>query len=487
MNPSDYLTKDEQSLDVTLTGRIQDISVEVTQLSARDQLTDLEERTVAALEAEFDALEKQQKKLHLDGRSRYIAKAATSGAHQVYSGDLDTDPLGEPASIEDRSFKDPWNLDEMRAYPFDSPGRLAELRARAKSAIELMPGTSDARRKTMTEFVERHDDDTGRISQLVLASSPDYMSFFGKRLRFGDAAILTEGENKAAQRAMSLTTTEGGFLIPFQLDPTVIITSDGSLNQIRRAARTVIATSNVWQGVSAGAVVFTWDAEAAAANDAAPTFAQPAIPVYKGVGFIPISIEALMDEQNVTAEIGRLLAFGKDVQDAAAFATGSGSAQPTGIVTALTGGASIVPSSTADAFLIADLYAVQAGLPARYRPNASWLANNAWYNLVRGFNVQGQWTEIGADRPALLMGKPAYESEDMDGVITAAADNYMAVFGDFSNYVIADRVGMTVETIQHLLDGSTPSVPTGQRGVYCYYRVGADSVNDGAFSMLNVT
>ena len=75
----------------------------------------------------------------------------------------------------------------------------------------------------------------------------------------------------------------------------------------------------------------------------------------------------------------------------------------------------------------------------------------------------------------------------MDGVITALADNLMAIFGDFSNYVIADRVGMTVETIQHLLDGSTPSVPTGQRGVYAYYRVGADSVNDGAFSMLNVT
>ena len=74
----------------------------------------------------------------------------------------------------------------------------------------------------------------------------------------------------------------------------------------------------------------------------------------------------------------------------------------------------------------------------------------------------------------------------MDGVINAGATNNVLIFGDFSNYVIADRVGMTVETIPHLF-ATANNRPTGQRGFYAFYRLGADSVNDGAFSMLDVT
>jgi len=60
------------------------------------------------------------------------------------------------------------------------------------------------------------------------------------------------------------------------------------------------------------------------------------------------------------------------------------------------------------------------------------------------------------------------------------------VYGDFSNYVIADRVGTTVEFIPHLF-ATGNNRPSGQRGWYAYFRAGADSVNDGAFQLLNAT
>ena len=488
MNPADYLSKDEQSLDLKLAGRIQDISVEVTQLAARTDRSDLEERHVETLSTEFDDLERQHKKLHLDARSRYMATAATKGA-QVYRGDLDSDPLGEPGSIEDRTFKNPWNLDEMRAYPFDAPGRNAELRARAMSAIEQMQGTTPARREVMTRMVENHDGSDAMISQRILLSSPDYMSFWGKRLRYGAEAPLTPGEVIAANRAMSLTDASGGFLIPFQLDASVILTADGSLNEIRQIARQVVATGDVWSGVSSAGMTWSWDSENEEVSDDAPTFAQPSIAIHKAQGFIPISIEALADEQNVTGEIARMLAFGKDVLDAAAFATGSGTGEPTGIVTALTGTASIVASTVADTFDAGEVYACENGLPARYRQSGSWLANNGAYGLIREFDTAGgagMWTRIGEGRPNQLVGRPAYESSDMDGTLTAGSDNYLLIFGDFSNYVIADRIGMTVETIPHLF-ATANNRPSGNRGFFAWYRVGADSVNDGAFSMLNVT
>jgi HK97 family phage major capsid protein len=76
----------------------------------------------------------------------------------------------------------------------------------------------------------------------------------------------------------------------------------------------------------------------------------------------------------------------------------------------------------------------------------------------------------------------------MDGVIntSGAVSNFVAVYGDFQNYVITDRVGMAVEFIPHLFHTSN-NRPSGQRGWFAYYRTGADSVNDNAFRMLDVT
>lgn len=290
------------------------------------------------------------------------------------------------------------------------------------------------------------------------------------------------------ERAMSLSDPAGGYLVPFQLDPTVIITANGSRNQIRQVARQVVATGDTWNGVSAGQVTWSWRAEAAEATDNSPTFAQPVISIYKANGFVPISIEALQDEANVTTEVARLLAFGRDVLEANAFTLGTGTAQPWGIVSALTGTGSEVAATTADTFASADVYKLDNALPSRYRANATWLAHRSVYNAVRQFDTQGgaqMWERIGAGMPGELLGRPALEAEDMKAMPpTALAANMLLVYGDFDNYVIADRVGMSVEFIPHLF-GAANRFPTGQRGWYAYYRVGADSVNDGAFRMLN--
>ena len=76
----------------------------------------------------------------------------------------------------------------------------------------------------------------------------------------------------------------------------------------------------------------------------------------------------------------------------------------------------------------------------------------------------------------------------MDGTIRwcmVTSSSFVAVFGDFSNYVIADRIGLTVELIPHLFHTAN-NRPSGSRGWYAYYRVGADSVNDSAFRHLDM-
>lgn len=496
--------------------RADEVHARMEQINELAKPTEQEDSEFRALGDEFDTLVNHMAKLE---RSAEIARVAVlhdgitnpatrttgsglrmergsntpRGGSQRGGDEYDRDSFMEPDSIEDCRFRNPWDLSEVRTFDRD-PGTVStEMRSRAISAIQRMPGASDNIRNAATAILERWDTKDSRIARHVLVtSSPAYLRAWSK-MATNRAHQLTQDESRALDaaenfRAMSLTDSAGGFLVPFQLDPTVIITSAGSRNDIRTAARSVVATGDVWNGVSSAAVQWSWDAEASEVSDDSTPFAQPSIPVYKAQGFVPISIEALADEQNVAQEVGRLLAQGREDLEAVAFITGSGTGMPTGIVTALTGTTSEVVAATDDTFALKDVYATQGALPARYRGQASWLANNVWYNLLRQFDTAGGaglWTSVGNDRPANIMGRPVLEAEAMDGSVTAAAANYMAIFGDFSNYVIADRLGMTVEFIPHLFHTAN-NRPTGQRGWYAYYRVGADSVNDGAFRMLNV-
>ncbi|NYV72981.1 phage major capsid protein [Streptomyces sp. UH6] len=482
--------------------RLQDIRAQLEELEKRDNLTEEDERTFDELTREFAEVDDHRRQLERRSTLERV-RASTQSADRApaatqirtergvaYGSDgYDVDPILNPDSVEDRRFRNPWDLSEMRTFGKSKAELGQELRARALSAIEKMSAANDKVRSAATHIVERWDDGDSRISRLVLAaSSPEYLRAWSK-VASGRGHMISAEEQRALERAMSLTDTAGGYLVPFQLDPTVIITANGSNNQIRQAARTVVATGDSWNGVSAGAVAWSWDAEATEVSDDAPSFGQPTIPVYKAAGFVPISIEAMEDEANVTQEVARLLAFGRDVLESSAFVNGTGVGQPTGIVTALAGTGSVIPPKTAETFAAADVYALDGALPARYRGNASWLANRAIYNSIRQFDSSGganMWERIGADVPPQLLGRPALESEDMDAAYNPAVTeaNNLMVYGDFSNYVIADRVGMTVEFIPHLVGANRR--PTGQRGWYAYYRVGADSVNDGAFRMLNV-
>ncbi len=493
--------------------RADEVHARMEQINELTNPTPEEDAEFRSLGQEFDTLEAHMRKLE---RAAEIARVSAlhqnittgrtgsntsglrvdrgSGASQRGGNDYDRDAIMEPDSIEDCRFRNPWDLAEFRTYGRSQTSMHTEMRARALSAIERMPGASDNIRKAATDILERFDTGDSRIAKhCLVTSSPAYLRAWSK-MATNRQHQLTADESTALDaaeqfRAMSLTDSAGGFLVPFQLDPTVIITSAGSRNDIRQAARQVVATGDVWHGVSSAAVQWSWDAEASEVSDDSTPFAQPTIPVYKAQGFVPISIEALADEQNVAQEVGRLLAQGREDLEAVALITGSGTGQPTGIVTALlTPGTSVVPAKTNDTFAIADVYALHGALPARYRNNAQWLSNNLIYNLIRQFDVYGGaglWTTLGDGRPPNLMGYPNLEAEAIDGVIDSGQHNYSLIFGDFQNYVIADRLGMTVEFIPHLF-GTANGRPTGQRGWYAYYRVGADSVNDGAFRMLDI-
>ena len=479
------------------------MTLEQTRAAAQELLDNTSGDLVGADAERFQALASRAEQLREQENQRATARAevlrlARSGGAYIErgaAGDYDRDPLRDPRDT-DICFrgKDPWDLRALQTYGRDPQETAAELRSRALSAIEAMPGASDDVRENATRMLERHDSQDSKIARhTLITSNPAYLRAWSKMAR-SEQYALTDDEQRALSeaehfRAMSLTDSAGGFLVPLQLDPAVVVTSSGSYSEIRSVAREVVATGDVWNGVSAAAIQWSWDAEAAEVSDDSPTFAQPSIPIHKAQGFVPTSVEALQDMANVTEEIGRLFAEGQQDLEAVAFITGSGSGQPTGIVTALTGTASVVNAATDDTFALADVYALQGALPAKWRRNASWLANNLIYSKIRQFDTSGGggfWANLNDGRPPQLLGRSAIEAEAMDGTITTsgAVHNYAAIFGDFSNFVVATRLGMTVELIPHLFGANRR--PTGQRGWIAWYRVGSDSINDSAFRVLDV-
>jgi HK97 family phage major capsid protein len=487
--------------------RADEIQSRMEQIGELDKPTDEENAEFRDLGVEFDSLVEHMGRLERAAELARVRSAATAitqpaakrglrlerGSNSQGSrDDYDRDSILEPDSIEDCRFRNPWDLSEVRTFDRPQAEVGGELRARALSAVEKMQGASDSIRQAAANIIEQFDDGKSTIARMCLAtSSPAYVRAWSK-LAKNHGNSLTVDEQRAVEqvRAMSLTDANGGYLVPFQLDPTVIMTSAGTRSDIRQVARQVVVTGDNWQGVASANVSWSWDAEASEVSDDSTTFSQPAIPNYTARGFVPISIEALEDEQNVTQEVGRLLMGGKNDLEASAFITGTGSGQPTGIVTALVGGSSVVNAATDDTFALADVYTLQGSLPARYRPDATWMANNLIYNKVRQFDTaggNGLWAQLGDGRPSVLLGRTAIEAEAMDGTITTsgAVHNYALLFGDFSNFVITDRIGVSVEFIPHLFHTSN-NRPSGQRGWYAYYRTGSDSVNDGAFRMLDV-
>lgn len=324
---------------------------------------------------------------------------------------------------------------------------------------------------------------------------PNYRSAFGRLLLSGSNAFphveLSEAERAAVravadvQRALNEGTgSAGGFAVPLSLDPSVLLTSDGSVNPIRQLARVELIATRQWQGVSSVGVTAGWAAESAEASDNAPTIAAPTVTTFRQQAFVPFSMELDQDWSSLARELQMLLLDASEQVDATAFVKGSGTGQPEGIATALTGGASAVPTASADALVAADVYGLQSALPPRFQPRAQWAANLTTINELAQFetgNGAKVFPEIAQNQ---LLRKPLHEASHLDaaGDTASAGNDKVAIYGDWSNYLIAERVGATIELVPHLFGAN--QMPTGQRGLYLFRRVGADVLVPNAFRML---
>ena len=397
--------------------------------------------------------------------------------------------------------EDIFDLSTVRASVSDPRQQGAELRDRALHAVEKahiseLDRNDDAARSKgrIDALIRKTDSVDGAFARYLLAvGSPTYKRAFTKFLATTDTSMMDRAEQAAwaagqmAYRAMSLTGSAGGFAVPFELDTTILNTNNGVINPIRAISRVRQITVDEWRGITSTGVTASYVAEATEATDNSPTLAQPTVSTERAHAFVPFSIEIGMDWGSIQDDLTELFRDARDVLEAGKFVNGTGTNEPFGVLAGVT---NTVAAATGLTVTLANLFSLKNALPPRYRNGASpaFLANVAILDRVRQFDTVGSpslvWQDgLQAGQPSRLLGYSAYEASEISGTITNNV--IMAVFGDFSRYLIVDRVGLTVDFIPHIF-GSNQR-PTGQRGLYCYWRNGAKVLDANAFRGLKGT
>jgi len=373
-------------------------------------------------------------------------------------------------------FRDPYeNLDAVRSHLVSR----SELRGRAMDAIELEAKrgnlTQDFAQEATLKAQGQFSGQSNIARHILMTGSEEYQEAF--------RAYLEDPQGMAQRAALSLTLANGGYLLPFVLDPTILLTNTGSANPWRRISNVKQTTSNTWNGVTSAGVNAALLAEGAPqVTDNSPTVGNIQITPVKAAAWIFGSYEVLEDT-DFGQQLPRLLADAKDRLEEANFATGAGTTGiPQGV---LTGATTVVTTATTLVVAIGDIYAAQGALPPRFRnaPGCSWVANVNQINRTRQLDTAGGasfWTNLGKGQPETLLGAPIYESTTMDPAL--AVGTLLAVFGDFGQFIIVDRVGVSL--IYEPLIKNSSAQPTGQAGWFMFWRFSSQVAIPNAFRVI---
>lgn len=446
----------------------------------------------ATLERSFDEAEQTEWDTLVSTREDTLTKIATIEARNRVAASITRPGQTEggdgatPTVPNVNRSRDPREVLEDRAA---TRTELADAVMRSVEAADVVdPDGMDNLRRVL----RRHGTDDRWARNILARSTPLYASAFEKFIGANGAPPAWTPEE--ARAIVVGTNTSGGFLVPTVIDPTLIYTTAGSDNVIRELARVVTLTgdSNALNVISTAGVTASWDPELTEVSDDSPEVARPNIPIHKAAAFVVASIEATQDMGalfgGAAEQLRGLFQDAKDRLEGAAFATGSGTNQPTGIFTALDANTNVeLQTTTAGAVGEVDIHAVYRALGSRWRRRSTWLSNPLWSLAIKrlGTSVSSAYTGDLREAPTgTILGRPFREAEDAPSAQTTTSLDNILILGDFSNYVIADKPGsMAVEYIPHVF-GATNGRPIGARGWYAYWRTGADSVNDLAFRLL---
>ena len=255
----------------------------------------------------------------------------------------------------------------------------------------------------------------------------------------------TPDEMKAMQED---TDAEGGFFVPEQFIANTIHDSGVPGGQLRPLSTVVRVSSKDGYMPTLASATWAAIAEEAAFSDQTPAVGQVSFSLKKSGGLIKVTRELLDDSAvNLPSELSKIFLESAGRFEDVGIISGNGSTQYAGIMS--DGDVGFYTMANATSIVAADLVGTFYELDSQFRANATWVMKSSIASLINQIQLTGNGvtgiTDITAAPSAFILGRPNVTTDVVSGLGgTITSTEKCAIFGDFRNYYIFDRVGFTI-------------------------------------------
>lgn len=346
-----------------------------------------------------------------------------------------------------------------------------------KNIVDLNARVAKA---AMTEQVAEASERIGRDH------NQEQPKLYAKWLRGGDNAL--NAEEWAIVRATMSTTTgsEGGFTVQTDVATKLLdaLKAFGGMRSVATVLRTEKGNAMSFPTSDGTAETGEWIAENVTATAADPTFGTKSLPVYKASSkVVAIPFELLQDSSiDVEAFVQMRLATRLGRISNTGYTVGTGTGQPTGLVTAATTGFTAAnATSQVTTVTYASLVELIHSIDPAYRNlgNCGWMMNDSSVKKLRQIlDLQGRpifvpGYEVGNPgvQPDRLLGHNITVNQDFASMAASAKS---IAFGDFSFYMIRDAMDISMFRF-----ADSPYIKLGQIGFLAWMRTGGNLIDVG--------
>ena len=252
-------------------------------------------------------------------------------------------------------------------------------------------------------------------------------------------------ETKAMQEE---TDAEGGFFVPEQFINQVIHDPGVPGSQLRPLCTVIRVSSKDGYVPTMGSATWAAIAEEAAYSDQTPTVGQVSFSLEKSGGLVKVTRELLDDSAiNLPALLTQIFQEAAGRFEDVGIISGNNTTQYAGIMSDTDVAFYTMAGSTS--VVVADLIGTFYALESQHRANSTWVMKSAINSLINQIQVTGNGVtgiaNITTAPAAFILGRPVVDTDVVSGLgATITSTEKIAIFGDFRQYYIFDRVGFTI-------------------------------------------
>jgi HK97 family phage major capsid protein len=346
---------------------------------------------------------------------------------------------------------------------------LIKMRDQQYALLDAQAKATSARRDAIGMMAEERSLSTKATNRLEkFLDGEEYRSAFLSYLTKGGAGLSAD-----EVRAMAEGTDANGGYLPATEFYNQLMKKRFQTNAMRQVCSVMpLGTFKTDVVIESGFGTATYAAEAAEKTEDSPTFSNIVLSPHTMRYFTKISNELLADaptrgpgfsiESILADQMGRVMGEREEL----AFVSGTGSGQPSGILSYITGFAggviTKVTTATNNVIVAQDLLNTVYSLPRQYRANAKWVMTDAMFSKIRALLQATAITTSGGGayapfawsmgdgrlqdgEPDRLLGYPVVCVAQGPAYPAAGTARVMAAFGDFSYYHIGDRESVSIK------------------------------------------